>query len=64
MEAVIIEKEALQLPDRERAVLADHLLDSISQKPVGLDDAWQREADARMKAFHEGHIVAVAGQKT
>lgn len=61
MEAVIIEKEALQLSDCERAVLADRLLASLSRKPDGLDDSWLREADDRMKAFHEGKIEAVAG---
>lgn len=61
MEAVIIEKEALQLSDCERAVLADRLLASLSRKPIGLDEAWLREADDRMKAFHEGTIKAVNG---
>jgi hypothetical protein len=41
--------------------LADRLLASLSRKPAGLDDAWLREADDRMKAFHEGRIEAVAG---
>lgn len=61
MEAVIIEKEALQLSDCERAVLADRLLASLSRKPAGLDDSWLREADDRMKAFHEGTIKSVNG---
>jgi putative addiction module component (TIGR02574 family) len=61
MEAVIIEKEALRLSDCERAVLADRLLASLSRKSAGLDETWLREADDRMKAFHEGMIEAVAG---
>jgi putative addiction module component (TIGR02574 family) len=61
MEAVIIEKEALQLSDCERAVLADRLLASLSRRPVGLDDAWLREADERMTAYREGRIEAVPG---
>lgn len=61
MEAVIIEKEALRLSDCERAVLADRLLASLSRTPAGLDDSWLREADDRMKAFHEGKIEAVKG---
>jgi hypothetical protein len=64
MEAIILEKEAMQLPDCERAVLADRLLASLTRKPVGMDDAWLREADDRMKAFHEGQIAAVAGPET
>lgn len=61
MEAVIVEKEALQLSDFERAVLADRLLASLSQRPAGLDDAWLREADERMTAYREGRIEAVPG---
>ena len=57
----MIEKEALQLPDCERAVLADRLLASLSRRPVGLDDAWLREADERMTAYREGKIDAVPG---
>jgi hypothetical protein len=61
MEAVIIEKEALQLPDCERAVLADRLLASLSRRPAGLDEAWLREADDRMSAWREDKIEAVSG---
>ncbi len=61
MEAVIVEKEALQLSDCERAVLADRLLESLSRRPAGLDDAWLREADDRMMAFRVGKIEAVSG---
>jgi putative addiction module component (TIGR02574 family) len=55
------EKEALQLSDCERAVLADRLLASLSRRPTGLDDAWLREADERMAAYREGRIEAVSG---
>jgi len=61
MEAIMIEKEALQLSDCERAVLADRLLASLSRRPAGLDDAWLREADERMAAYREGRINAVSG---
>jgi len=61
MEAAIIEKEALQLSDCERAVLADRLLESLSRRPAELEAAWIREADSRMEAFREGRIVAVSG---
>ena len=57
----MIEKEALQLSDCERAVLADRLLASLSRRPAGLDDAWLREADERMAAYREGRINAVSG---
>jgi len=61
MDAAILEKEALRLPETARAVLADRLLESISHKPAGLEAAWIREADSRMEAFVEGRIAAVSG---
>ena len=61
MEAAIVEKEALQLSDCERAVLADRLLESLSRRPAGLESVWLREADDRMMAFRSGKIEAVSG---
>ncbi|MEO8614757.1 MAG: addiction module protein [Luteolibacter sp.] len=61
MEAVVIEKEALRLPENERARLADRLLESLSRRPAELEAAWLLEADSRMTAFREGLIEAVAG---
>jgi hypothetical protein len=61
MDAAIIEKEALQLPDAERALLADRLLSSLSQTSDEVKQAWIREADDRMEAFREGKISSVEG---
>ena len=61
MEAAIIEKEALQLPEIERAVLADRLLASLSHRPAELEAAWRRESSSRMEAFREGKLEAVSG---
>jgi hypothetical protein len=61
MDAAIIEREALQLSEAERAVLADHLLASLSRTTSEIRDAWVREADDRMRAFREGEIAAVDG---
>jgi hypothetical protein len=61
MEAVIIEKEALQLPEIERAVLADRLLASLSHRPAELEAVWLREADSRIEAFRSGKLEAVSG---
>lgn len=63
MDAAILEKEALQLPETARAVLADRLLESISHMPAGLEAAWMREADDRMEAFEEGRITAISGSE-
>jgi hypothetical protein len=64
MDAAIIEKEALQLSEAERAVLADHLLASLSRTTSEIRDAWVHEADDRMRAFREGEITAVDGPQS
>lgn len=61
MDAAIIEKEALQLSEAERAVLADHLLASLSLTTSDIREAWVHEADDRMRAFRAGEIPAVDG---
>lgn len=61
MEAVIIEKEALQLSEIERAVLADRLLASLSHRSAEFEAAWLRESSSRMEAFRAGKIEAVSG---
>lgn len=61
MEAALIEKEALQLPETERALLVDKLLDSLSRTTAEQETAWILEADERMEGFQEGRIEAVSG---
>lgn len=61
MDAAILEKEALLLPDGERAVLVDRLLESLSRRSSELEAAWIREADRRLEAFGKGQIGAVSG---
>jgi hypothetical protein len=61
MDAAVIEKEALRLPEVDRAFLADRLLQSISPIPSELKNAWIKEANERMEAFREGRLTAVAG---
>ena len=61
MDAAILEKEALLLPDTERALLVERLMESISPRPSALREAWVREADERMRAFRDGEISAVDG---
>ena len=63
MDAAILEKEALLLPDCERAVLVDRLLGSLSGGASGLESAWVREADRRVEAFRAGLIEAVPGSE-
>ena len=61
MDSAIIEKEALQLPDAERAILAERLLSSLSQTSQEIRDAWIRESDERLAAFRRGDIEALDG---
>ena len=61
MDAAIIEKEALLLPESERALLADRLIESISHITSKVKSAWIQESDERMKAYRSGRIESVDG---
>lgn len=61
MDAAILEKEAPLLPDIERAVLVERLIESISPSSSALRKVWIREADERMTAFRDEKISAVDG---
>ncbi len=61
IDAAIIEKEAMQLSDTQRALLAERLLESISTTSKNLQAAWVRESDDRVSSFRNGEISAVDG---
>jgi hypothetical protein len=61
MDSAIIESQAMQLPDNERALLADKLLSSISNTPKEITEAWVHESKVRLEAFRRGEIEAVDG---
>ncbi len=61
MDATTIESEAMKLTDEERAHLASRLLSSLSPVPEDLKEAWVREADDRMEAFHKGQLTSESG---
>ena len=61
IDAAIIEKEAMKLPDTQRALLADRLLESINPTSNSLQAAWVRESDDRLSCFRNGEIPAVDG---
>jgi putative addiction module component (TIGR02574 family) len=63
MDTAVIEKQAMQLPDVDRALLADHLIESLSRVSPALRDAWVAEADSRLAAYQGGEIAAVDGPK-
>jgi putative addiction module component (TIGR02574 family) len=56
-------RAALELPPLTRAMLADHLLQSLDvpeQKEI--DDAWAAEAERRMEEIREGKVETIDGE--
>jgi len=62
MDVAVIEANAMQLKESDRAILADRLIQSIT--PVGgtLQKAWNAEIGSRMEAYRAGRIQAVDGR--
>lgn len=59
MDEVILKTEALRLPARERALLAEALLDSLDDaESQTIKSAWAEETDARLNAFKNEEIQA------
>ena len=56
MDLAVIEKQALQLSPTDRALLADHLLQSLEDSSVL--EAWVSESADRMAAYDRGEIQA------
>jgi len=61
MDAATIEREARKLPVAERAVLADHLLQTLDLENAERMEKWGREADRRLGLFEHGGMPAVDG---
>ncbi len=56
-----VEKEAMKLPAREKAILARHLLAAIDEpdgSPEEIEAIWAAEARDRIEAYHRGEIQA------
>lgn len=64
MELPVLEKEALLLPDAERALLADRLLASLDSGSDALRQQWIAESESRLEAYQKGLISAVEGPQT
>lgn len=55
---------ALTLPPENRAVLAEKLLESLETPDrAEIDAAWAEEAERRIKAFKEGSLKAIPGDR-
>jgi len=62
MDAVIIESEALKLPDAERAMLIDHLQSSLSGTKIAQEEDHLKESRDRFDAYQAGNIKALGGE--
>ena len=54
----------LKLPERERAMLVDHLLqslDGLNQKEI--DEAWAKEIERRIREVDEGKVELIPGEE-
>ena len=57
-------KDALTLPPGERAMLADHLLESLdSEKQKEIDALWAEEAERRSKEIDDGLVKPIPGEE-
>ena len=55
-------KEALSLPPKSRAKLAEQLLESLDDsKQREIDALWAEESESRIDAFEQGKLKAVSG---
>ncbi len=55
---------ALALPPEDQAVLAEKLLDRLSEKDqAAIDAAWVQEAEHRLQEFDQGRIKALPGEE-
>jgi len=57
-------KVALSLPPGERAMLADHLLESLDwEKQKEIDALWAEEAERRSKEIDDGVVTPIPGEE-
>ncbi|MAS95667.1 MAG: hypothetical protein CMO55_20900 [Verrucomicrobiales bacterium] len=61
MDLAILQKEALQLSETDRALLADQLLSSLDSIPEEISSTWVQESRDRVTAYRAGEIEAVDG---
>ena len=62
MDGKILEREAMRLPVRDRALLADALLESLDDEAArDVQRSWATEAEDRIEAYRRGDLSAVDG---
>ena len=58
-----IMKDALSLPPGARAMLADHLLESLdTENQKRIEAVWAEEAERRMQEIREGKVQPIDGE--
>ena len=58
-----IMKDALSLPPGARAMLADHLLESLdTENQKRIEAIWAEEAERRMQEIREGKVQPIDGE--
>jgi putative addiction module component (TIGR02574 family) len=56
--------DALSLPPRSRAKLADKLLESLDEpRRKEIDNLWADEAEDRIDAYEKGEIKVISGKE-
>lgn len=56
-------KDALSLPPGARAMLADHLLESLdAENQKRIDAIWGEEAERRMQEIRDGKVQPIDGE--
>jgi putative addiction module component (TIGR02574 family) len=64
VDSVILASEALKLSAWERAQIIDTLWRSLDpSEQASIDQAWLRESHDRLKAYREGALEALDGEK-
>ncbi|HKV36122.1 MAG TPA: addiction module protein [Pyrinomonadaceae bacterium] len=59
-----IEIAALALPPEARAMLAEHLLESLSaDEQQRIDNLWAEESEQRDKEIEDGVVAAIPGEE-
>lgn len=62
MDVALLEENAMQLRESDRAILADRLIQSITPVNRSLKNVWASEISSRMEAYRDGKIEAVDGR--
>ena len=59
-----IEKKALELPEKERALLAEHLITSLEKTyDPDVESAWVEESERRYQAYKSGSIQGIPAEE-